>query len=131
MPSTVTVLERRKTVMTIVAVIYQYVIGVDTHARTRTYAILNPQTGARTGAESFPVTTPGINRAVAWIRRNTHGVILAAVEGTNSYGASLWRALTAENIPVVEAKPPKKQARSSRKIRCHSCGSGGDECAWP
>jgi len=100
--------------MTIVAEIYQYVIGVDTHARTHTYAIINSQTGARTSAETFPVTASGINRAIAWIRRNTHGAILAAVEGTNSYGASLCHALTAENIFVVEAKPPKRPARAGR-----------------
>lgn len=34
------------------------------------------------------------------------------MEGTRSYGASITTALTAGNIPVVEAKPPRKQARA-------------------
>lgn len=35
--------------MTIVAEKYAYVIGIDTHARTHTYAIVATATGARSG----------------------------------------------------------------------------------
>ena len=98
--------------MTIVAEKYAHVIGVDTHSRTHTYAIITTATGARTGCEVFPVTAAGTRRAIAWIRRNTTGPILAAVEGTASYGSSLTRALGAEDITVVEAKPPRKAARA-------------------
>ncbi|PYI67873.1 IS110 family transposase [Arthrobacter livingstonensis] len=98
--------------MTIAAEKYAYVIGVDTHARTHTYAIINGTTGAAIGCEAFPVTTAGTKRAIAWIRRTTNGPILAAVEGTSSYGASLTRALMVGDIPTVEAKPPRKAART-------------------
>ena len=98
--------------MTIVAEKYAYVIGVDTHARTHTYAIINTTTGARAGCEAFPVTAAGMKRAFAWIGRNTTGPILVAVEGTSSYGASLTRALAGQNITVVEVKPPSKKARA-------------------
>lgn len=98
--------------MTIVAEKYAHVIGVDTHARTHTYAIINTTTGARTGCQVFPVTTSGMNRAIAWIRRNTTAPILAAIEGTSSYGSSLTRILTQQNITVVEVKPPPKKARA-------------------
>lgn len=97
--------------MTIVAEKYDYVIGIDTHSRTHTYAIINTTTTARTGCEAFPVTKPGMQRAIAWIRRNTTGEILASIEGTNSYGSSIRRALIAEGIRVVEVKPPKKKTR--------------------
>ncbi|MGP4982033.1 IS110 family transposase, partial [Glutamicibacter arilaitensis] len=43
--------------MTIVAEKYDYVIGIDTHARTHTYAIINTWTGARERCLAFPVTT--------------------------------------------------------------------------
>lgn len=33
--------------MTIVAEAYDYVIGIDTHTRTHTYAIINTAAGAR------------------------------------------------------------------------------------
>ncbi|WP_343320249.1 IS110 family transposase [Arthrobacter sp. TMP15] len=98
--------------MTIVAEKYAYVIGIDTHARTHTYAITNTRTGSCESWAAFPVTPAGIRRAIAWIRRNTTAEILIAVEGTRSYGASITTALNAENIPVIEVKPPKKQARA-------------------
>lgn len=43
--------------MTIVAENYDYVIGIDTHSRTHTYAIVNTTTTARAGCEAFPVRT--------------------------------------------------------------------------
>lgn len=97
--------------MTIVTEKYDYVIGIDTHSRTHTYAIIDTTTGARAGCETFPVTKPGMNRAIAWIRRNTTGETLAAIEGTNSYEPSTRRALIVEGVWVVEVKPPKKKAR--------------------
>lgn len=97
--------------MTIVAEKYAYVIGVDTHAKTHTYAITDTTSGACLGCETFPVNTAGIKRAISWIHRNTSGEVLTAVEGTRSYGASLTRALAAANLPVVEAKPPRKKTR--------------------
>lgn len=98
--------------MTIVAEAYDYVIGIDTHSRTHTYAIINTATGARTGCEAFPVTSNGMTRAIAWIRRNSHSNTMAAVEGTNSYGSSIRRILTDEKISVVVVKPPRKKARN-------------------
>ncbi|MFC8304949.1 transposase [Specibacter sp. NPDC057265] len=71
----------------------------------------NTTTTARAGCEAFPVTKPGMQRALAWIRRHTTGEILAAIEGTNSYGSSIRRALIVEGIRVVEVKPPKEKAR--------------------
>lgn len=98
--------------MTIVAEHFDYVVGIDTHARTHTYAIVNTRTGARDGCQTFPVSAAGIHRAVAWIQRHTSGAILAAVEGTRSYGATITHALTANNITVVEVKPPGKRQRA-------------------
>lgn len=53
--------------MSIVAEGYAYVIGVDTHARTHTYAITADATGACTGGEAFPVPStprpPGPSRS--------------------------------------------------------------------
>lgn len=100
------------TVITIVAEKYRYVIGIDRHARTHTYAIIDTTTGATLEPQAFPVATAGNNRAIAWFQANTTGAILAAVEGTNSYGSSPRRVLLAANIPVVEAKPPSKAAQS-------------------
>ncbi|MCQ9166185.1 IS110 family transposase [Arthrobacter sp. STN4] len=98
--------------MTLVTEKYDYVIGIDTHARTHTYAAINTRTGAQEGCEAFPVSPAGMRRAIAWIGRSSTGEVLAAVEGTRSYGSSITAMLTAKSIPVVEAKPPKRQARA-------------------
>lgn len=50
--------------MSIVAEKHAYVIGVDTLAWTRTYAIINTTTGARACCEAFPVTTAGMKRTM-------------------------------------------------------------------
>lgn len=101
-----------RTTMSIVAEKYAVVIGVDTHACTHTYAIIDTATGARAGCEAFPVTAAGMKRAMAWIDRNTTGPVLVAMGGTASYGASLTRTMGRVNLTVVEAKPPRRQARA-------------------
>jgi transposase len=78
-----------------------------THKPTPT-PIITTANVARTACEAFPVTTAGMKRAIAWIRRNTTEPILAAVAGTASY----TRALAAESITVVEVKPLRKAARA-------------------
>ena len=98
--------------MTIVAEEYDHVMGVDTHARTHTYAIVDTATGACLATESFPTTAAAIGRAIGWMKRNTNGNVLAAVEGTSSYGAGLSCALKSAGIPVAEVKPPHRQARA-------------------
>jgi transposase len=98
--------------MTIVAEEYGHVTGVDTHARTHTYAIVDTATGACLATGTFPTTAAGIRRAIDWMQRNKNGNVLAAVEGTSSYGAGLSRALRTAGIPVAEVKPPRRQARA-------------------
>lgn len=74
--------------MTIVAQAYDYVIGADTHAQTHTVCITASGTGEVLGTRTFPTTSAGLNRCCGWITRTTEGRVLAAVEGTRSYGAS-------------------------------------------
>lgn len=96
--------------MTIVADEYRHVMGAwDTHARTHTYAIVDTSTGVCTGTESFPTTATAIRRAIAWMKRNTNGKVLAAIEVTSSCGAGLTRALKLAGIPVAEVKPPRRK----------------------
>lgn len=93
--------------MTIVAEKYDYFIGIDTHARTHTYAIINTRTGSREACQAFPVSTQGINRAITLIHRKTQGQRIAAVEGTRSYGATIAHALAEHQVIVAEAKLPQ------------------------
>lgn len=57
---------------------------------------------------SFPTTAAGIGQAIAWMKRTTNGNVLAAIEGTSSYGAGPSRALRTAGTP--EVKPPGRQA---------------------
>ncbi|WP_415854101.1 IS110 family transposase [Sinomonas sp. G460-2] len=100
--------------MTIVAERYEHVIGVDTHARTHTYAILDAGTGRTADSATFPTSPAGLGRAVAWIQRRTAGNVLVAIEGTGSYGANLARTLQSEGIAVCDVRPPRRASRAGR-----------------
>ena len=100
--------------MSIVADEYAHIIGVDTHARTHTYSVLETTTGRLVASETFPTSASGMSRALAWMLRRANGTPLVAVEGTNSYGAGITRTLTMANVPVVEARPPKRASRAGR-----------------
>lgn len=74
--------------MTIVADIYPYVVGVDTHTRSHTFAILSR--GRLVDTQTFPTNQAGLARAVDWIGRLTAGEVsdtVVSAEGTSSYGA--------------------------------------------
>ncbi len=89
---------------TIVAQTHPFVIGVDTHARTHTYAVLSAA-GQHLGTETFPNTAAGRSRAICWAGRRTSGLpdALWVIEGAGSYGAQLARHVTDTGYRVVEA----------------------------
>jgi transposase len=90
----------------IVADVFERVVGVDTHARTHTFCVIDARTGAVIAGATFPNTTPGHRRALSWIHRQSPAMnVLAAVEGTSSYGAGVTAALGAAGIQVTEARP--------------------------
>ncbi len=91
--------------MTIVAHAHPFVIGVDTHARTHTLAVLVAATGEPVVTEQFPATAAGMDRAVAWAARHTEGEMatLWVIEGVATYGAHLASAAKRAGFEVVEA----------------------------
>jgi hypothetical protein len=91
--------------VTIVAHAHPFVIGVDTHARTHTLAVLVAATGELVATEQFPATDAGMSRAVAWAARRTGGDLatLWVIEGVATYGAHLASAVTRAGYEVVEA----------------------------
>lgn len=76
--------------MNTVAQSRSYVVGVDTHARSHTLAVVRASTGELLGSEQFPASTPEMRRAIEWAGRLTGGDLgtLWAIEGTGSYGAT-------------------------------------------
>ncbi|MEA1264578.1 IS110 family transposase [Microbacterium sp. STF-2] len=86
---------------------------MDCHARTHTYAIIDPRTGEQLGCEQFPTTPPGIHRAIGWAARRTGGdaSTLWAIEGVATYGAQIARAVADAGFDVVEAPQTSARAR--------------------
>jgi transposase len=94
---------------------YTNIVGVDTHARTNTYAILVAATGEVVDTATFPTSTPGLKRAIAWIdRRSEPGRTLVSIEGANSYGSGLTRALRTTKLDLCEVRPPRRTSRTGR-----------------
>lgn len=102
--------------MTIVAHTHPYVVGVDTHAGTHTYAIRRAATGEQLGVDTFPATAAGMARAGDWAGRRTGGDAgtLWVIEGVGSYGAGLARAVRTAGYQVVEA--PRMDPRARRGV---------------
>ena len=94
-----------------VADFYRYVVGVDTHAATHSFAIVAGPNGALVGQATFPTTPTGLRRARDWIGRRTEGDldgVLISAEGTGSYGAVLGDVLEEAGYRVVEAPTPRR-----------------------
>lgn len=102
--------------MTIVAHAHQFVIGVDTHARTHAFSILAAPTGAVVDEGQYPATEAGMARAIAWVGRRTDGDLatLWVIECAGSYGARLASAVTRTGYQVVEAA--RMDARGNRGV---------------
>jgi transposase len=100
--------------MTIIAESYEYVVGVDTHARNHVVAVVKTRTGKLLRHDEFPTSKTGINRIVTWIGKHAPGTVMVAVEGTGSYGAVLTLVLGQCGVPVIEAEPIPLSRRRGR-----------------
>ena len=107
--------------MTIVSQVFDHVIGVDTHAKTHTLVVLDSH-GVRQAGDTFPTSPAGLKRAHAWMLRHASGRILAAMEGTASYGAQFNDLLAREGIhrrrrstSTQARRPPRRQDRPDRR----------------
>jgi len=99
--------------VSIVAKKYDYVVGVDTHAKKHVFALIN-NIGELIGCGEFRVLARDFQQLLFHIKRKTEGAqVLFAIEGTSSYGETLTRFLMQGNEDVCEVKPPKAKARGS------------------
>lgn len=106
--------------MSIVADQYRYVVGVDTHAATHTYAIIEAPLGQLVDQACFPTSQAGLDRALAWIGRRTGGDlqgVLIAAEGTGSYGQVLAERATEVGYRVIEAPTPTRDRGAAKTDR--------------
>lgn len=96
--------------MTMLAELFEVVIGVDTHKDTHTAAVLDARTGGVLARATVPADPDGYAELVALA--DTHSGLRAwAMEGTGGYGAGLARHLADRQERVVELDRPKRPAR--------------------
>lgn len=103
--------------MAIVAHLYRFIVGIDTHARNHVLSILECTTGAEIVCQTFANTSQGHVRAQAWIAKHTRGdlrEVLVSMEGTASYGTRFRVALEQAGYRVVEA--PRLLVRGRKKL---------------
>lgn len=101
--------------MSIVAHTHPFVVGVDTHARTHTLALLEPS-GMLVETRTFPASAAGMKRAIRWVSQRTRADLatLWVIEGVASYGALLASLVTGAGYLVVEAPLTPLRARMGR-----------------
>ncbi len=116
----------------IVSAEYDFVIGVDTHAATHTFAVVAGSTGAVLSHAIFPTSPAGLERAKGWlVRRCGDPRTLIVIEDTGSFGAIVTEGLMAEGCTVVEAaRMPAGDRRGKGKSDeldgCESLGRCSD-----
>lgn len=103
--------------MPIVAEQFTFVIGVDTHAATHSFALINAANGAIIASAVFPNSPAGLDRACAWITRGIdEKSALVVIEGAGSFGAGLAERVTNSGLPIAEpAVMPAVQRRGVGK----------------
>ena len=91
--------------MTIVADLYPHVVGIDTHARTHTYAVLHH--GRLLDTATFPTHQAGLARAVDWdmIPRNPARNV-ARPPRRRRREPTPWTAEQAAAFPPSPTPPP-------------------------
>lgn len=87
----------------------ELIAGVDTHTDTHTLAILTTY-GSVVLTATFTADQRGYSQLIATLQ-NAGSITVIGVEGTNSYGAGLARALTAAGYAVKEVLRPTRQVR--------------------
>lgn len=86
------------------------VIGVDTHEQFHVAAAIHPVTAGILDTITITADPPGYDELIAWAR--THGqTVVWGIEGTNSHGIGLTRALTMTDHRVVEVDRPNRSHR--------------------
>lgn len=98
--------------MPIVAEQCTFVIGVDTHAATHSFALINATNGGIIDQAVFPTSPAGLDRACTWITRGIdEKAALVVIEGAGSFGAGLATRVTNIGLPIAESAAMPAAAR--------------------
>ena len=94
----------------IVAQKYQFVAGVDTHAKTHHLTLID-NLGCVVGKREIKVLPLQMEKAIDWVLGKTNGNVLFAVEGTSSYGETFTVAVQNRGLEICEVKAPRTKTR--------------------
>ena len=72
--------------------------------------MISEANGKLLGDKEFPATAIGYQQLLLWLL-SFGRVVKVGIGGTGSYGAGLFRYLSAEHIPVIEVNRPNRQGR--------------------
>lgn len=92
---------------------YQFILGVDTHAKQHVLTLIN-QLGVVVATRTVKVTVAQMTKAIDWLQGYTNGQVLCAIEGTSSYGETFTNLLLAAGLDVCEVHPPKTKSRGGQ-----------------
>jgi transposase len=87
--------------------------GVDTHGLTHHAAALRDGTGELLADREFPASPAGYQALLEWWQ-SFGPITRVGIEGTGSYGAGLFRHLSARGVEVIEVDRPNRRARRLR-----------------
>lgn len=100
--------------MPTLAEVVDAVIGIDTHRDIHVAELAGP-TGATLATTQIANSSSGYAELLAWIAEHAPGPrVVAAVEGTRSFGVGVSRALSAAGLPVIECEQPTRTSRRGR-----------------
>ena len=88
----------------------EFVVGVDTHKRRHTAALVAANGGLVDSLE-VPATAAGYRQLLNWVEGQGNAPRAWAIEGTSSYGAGLTSHLQERSEWVIEVDCPKRPAR--------------------
>jgi transposase len=88
-----------------------YVLGVDTHADSHAFALVESASGSVLVESELPACREGYEGALELARSHASGRRVWAIEGCGSYGAGLARFLHARGERVLEVERPRRVGR--------------------
>lgn len=92
---------------------YQFVVGIDTHAKKHVATTVT-NLGVVVAQTEMKATSSSMQQFVSWAMTKVGGdaeAVLFALEGTSSYGETLTKLLLHKGLHVAEVKPPKTKSR--------------------
>lgn len=100
--------------MPTLAEVVDAVVGIDTHRDIHVAELAGP-TGATLATIQIANSSSGYAELLGWIAEHAPGPqVVAAVEGTRSFGVGVSRALSAAGLPIIECEQPTRTSRRGR-----------------